>query len=455
MVKIYISSTYEDLKKEREAAAQVIRRLGHHPIYMEDYVAADKRPLEKCLDDVRSSDAYVGIFAWRYGFIPDGFAKSITHLEYEAAGQAGIPRLVFLLHDKASWPVEFVSTGADREKIDKFRADLKKERIISFFKNADELGGLVSAAISREFPPTKTAAPPCSSKPKLGSLVSKMIDRIPQVKDFMRFFREHSKKCPGRPQFYFIHGDEWQGHECLLERLMNTCLKEYAEEEWGREFATIKIDEVPWPKEGSLEDRVVHLKMNVMEKFAGFRETPDLSALSLARLSCFDKRPLVLIKHNIYSEKWDNHTQPLLSHYLEEFWAGMAGDEHEPMPRFLVFFNVRYRFLVEPGLLRKMFKRKAFSKELIRTLLENLSATSPGNCPCLLLRELTPIERDDVLDWFSEYDIFEFEADKKNCLEAIFREEERPVTSISWAKAEKALAEIVNEYRRLREEQLL
>ena len=37
MAKIYISYTYEDLKEERKAAAQAIRRLGHQEIGMEDY----------------------------------------------------------------------------------------------------------------------------------------------------------------------------------------------------------------------------------------------------------------------------------------------------------------------------------------------------------------------------------------------------------------------------------
>jgi hypothetical protein len=52
--------------------------LGHTAIAMEDYVAGDERPLDKCLEDVRACQAYVGIFAWRYGFIPNGYDKSIT-----------------------------------------------------------------------------------------------------------------------------------------------------------------------------------------------------------------------------------------------------------------------------------------------------------------------------------------------------------------------------------------
>jgi hypothetical protein len=67
MTKIYISLTYEDLKEYREAAGHALRRLDHHVVGMEDYVAADERPLDKCLKDVAACDVYVGIFAFRYG----------------------------------------------------------------------------------------------------------------------------------------------------------------------------------------------------------------------------------------------------------------------------------------------------------------------------------------------------------------------------------------------------
>jgi hypothetical protein len=57
MAKVYISSTYVDLKKEREAAAQAVRRLGHHAIAMEDYVAIEdsKAWLCNCLCAVQGS----------------------------------------------------------------------------------------------------------------------------------------------------------------------------------------------------------------------------------------------------------------------------------------------------------------------------------------------------------------------------------------------------------------
>ena len=68
--RIYISSTFSDLQAHREKVYRVLRQLGHDVIAMEDYVAADQRPLAKCLADVAACDLYVGIFAHRYGYVP-------------------------------------------------------------------------------------------------------------------------------------------------------------------------------------------------------------------------------------------------------------------------------------------------------------------------------------------------------------------------------------------------
>ena len=71
MARIYISSTFSDLQAHREKVYRVLRQLGHDVVAMEDYVAADERPLAKCLADVASCDLYIGIFAHRYGYVPE------------------------------------------------------------------------------------------------------------------------------------------------------------------------------------------------------------------------------------------------------------------------------------------------------------------------------------------------------------------------------------------------
>ena len=88
MAVIYLSSTYEDLKDWRQSVAVQLRAMRHTVIGMEDYAAADERPLDKCLADVEGCDIYIGIFAWRYGFIPqkdNPERQSITELEYRKA----------------------------------------------------------------------------------------------------------------------------------------------------------------------------------------------------------------------------------------------------------------------------------------------------------------------------------------------------------------------------------
>jgi hypothetical protein len=98
MARIYLSATYIDLKDHRAAVSRTLRKMRHDVVGKEDYAAADDRPLNHCRDDVAASDTYVGIFAWRCGFIPprdNPGKKSITGLEYLEAGKCGKPRLIF------------------------------------------------------------------------------------------------------------------------------------------------------------------------------------------------------------------------------------------------------------------------------------------------------------------------------------------------------------------------
>jgi hypothetical protein len=121
---------------------------------MEDYVAADQRPLERCLQDVAACDLYVGIFAWRYGYVPkvgNPERRSITELEYRHAGELHKPRLIFLLSPDAPWPTSAVDaiTGEEQAgaRIKDLRNELMGELLVSLFTNADDLANKVSVAV--------------------------------------------------------------------------------------------------------------------------------------------------------------------------------------------------------------------------------------------------------------------------------------------------------------------
>jgi hypothetical protein len=157
LARIYISSTFSDLREFREKAYRVLRSLSHDVIAMEDYVAADERPLDRCLADVAACDLYVGIIAHRYGYIPDHDnpeEQAITELEYRQAAAQKVPRLVFLLDPEAPWAPKhsdaFTGEGDRGGRIKAFRNELGRERLASFFSTADGLARDVSVAVTRQ-----------------------------------------------------------------------------------------------------------------------------------------------------------------------------------------------------------------------------------------------------------------------------------------------------------------
>jgi hypothetical protein len=150
MSRVYISSTYNDLAEFRDAVYRVLRKMRYDVIAMEDYLAADERPLDKCLADVTSCDSYVGIFAWRYGYIPPGRERSITELEYRHAGQHEISRFIFLLDRDAPWPPGNIDRGVSLERLESLREELQKNHTVQYFKDPNDLAASVAATFAGE-----------------------------------------------------------------------------------------------------------------------------------------------------------------------------------------------------------------------------------------------------------------------------------------------------------------
>lgn len=157
MATVYLSSTYEDLKDYRRAAFEALRKSGHHVIAMEDYVATDQRPVHKCLQDVRQADIYVGLFAFRYGYIPppeheNPRGLSITELEFRYADGLLKPCLTFVVKDTTPWPRSYDDARTAEDKgaqIEALRQYLLQEKLASSFSTPDELSTLVLAAVSK------------------------------------------------------------------------------------------------------------------------------------------------------------------------------------------------------------------------------------------------------------------------------------------------------------------
>jgi hypothetical protein len=148
LTKVYVSATFRDLEECRSAVMLALRRLRVEDVAMESYVAEDRRPVERCLADVAECDLYVGIFAWRYGFVPAGYDKSITELEYRHAEALGKPRLIFLLDEEAPWPRVHIDRGPDADQLEALRAELSDRHMCSTFTGPGDLAALVTAAVA-------------------------------------------------------------------------------------------------------------------------------------------------------------------------------------------------------------------------------------------------------------------------------------------------------------------
>ncbi|MDO9599911.1 MAG: DUF4062 domain-containing protein [Azoarcus sp.] len=164
---VYLSSSFNDLKSHREAVYKALNELtGVKVIAMEDYVARDDRPLAACLKDVGACDIYVGLFAWRYGFVPplaeNPEQRSITELELAAAHKK--PRLLFVLKADAPWPppmMDSVTGDNERgERIGALRKRLLDERLATEFADPVSLAKSVSNAVSNHLRTPSGRQPP-------------------------------------------------------------------------------------------------------------------------------------------------------------------------------------------------------------------------------------------------------------------------------------------------------
>ena len=154
MSKIYVSSTYVDLRDHRAATIGQLRRMQHAVTAMENYAARDESAAVACTGDVAASDLYVGLFAWRYGHIPkddNPHSLSVTEQEYQAAVDNEVPRLVFLLDEASSWPPLFLDAhtgdGDAGKRILAFRRRLAEERLANMFTSPDDLAAKVAASV--------------------------------------------------------------------------------------------------------------------------------------------------------------------------------------------------------------------------------------------------------------------------------------------------------------------
>lgn len=145
---VFVSSTQQDLREEREAVAKAILELGHIPIGMEMFSAADEQQWELIRRQIDQSDYYIVIIAHRYGSMAG--EVSYTEREFDYAATSKIPTLGFIITEDAPWPADQIEKDEHkRSPLNTFKEKVKG-RMVSFWRNADQLNTKVTVALSKQ-----------------------------------------------------------------------------------------------------------------------------------------------------------------------------------------------------------------------------------------------------------------------------------------------------------------
>ena len=147
-IPVFVASTYTDLMKHRGAVHEALEDLDVVIHGIEDFRAGSEDPLEACKEEIGRCRVFIGIFAMRYGTIPEGQDRSFIHYEYDEAQRLGLSSLICLI-DEDEYPIlpKYVDKGASSEKLEQFKAELRDKHTVEYFTAPETLKKTISEAV--------------------------------------------------------------------------------------------------------------------------------------------------------------------------------------------------------------------------------------------------------------------------------------------------------------------
>lgn len=144
-IQVFVSSTYLDMKEERQAAVQAILNAGHIPAGMELFAAGNESQWETIKQWIDESDAFMLILGGRYGSLEPDSQKSYIELEYRYAMDTGKP-----LFSVVASEIALEGKTVETENIDKYKAfkDLVLSKICRHFDDPKDIKEAVHQTLS-------------------------------------------------------------------------------------------------------------------------------------------------------------------------------------------------------------------------------------------------------------------------------------------------------------------
>jgi Domain of unknown function (DUF4062) len=136
---IFVSSTYSDLRDEREKVIHELTRIGYIAVGMEQFPATDEEQLEYIQKIIDESDYYVVIVRGKYGSLAsDGI--SFTEKECDYALETKKPVLAFLFKNPGQLKVDETDDDPEKaQKLSAFKRKLEERRIVKYWESGEQL----------------------------------------------------------------------------------------------------------------------------------------------------------------------------------------------------------------------------------------------------------------------------------------------------------------------------
>src|SRR5439155_19786328 len=148
-MKVFLSSTYEDLREYPVKAAQAIERLGQHGVRMEVFGARPGDATGVCREEIEASDAFLGIYAHRYGHVPAASSISITEQEFDFAQERRKPTFCFLVDDEFPWSPKLIEGDPGQSKLKLFKQRVAATVVRDTFTTPDDLAYKIASSLGR------------------------------------------------------------------------------------------------------------------------------------------------------------------------------------------------------------------------------------------------------------------------------------------------------------------
>ncbi|MBC8032160.1 MAG: DUF4062 domain-containing protein [Pyrinomonadaceae bacterium] len=148
-MKVFLSSTYVDLRDYRNKAAEAIERLDQQVGRMEVFGARPDEPQAASLGEIDTCDIFVGIYAHRYGYKPPGSDISITQAEFRYAQSLGKSSFCFVVNDDQPWSPQMIEDEPGKSSLRAFKTEIGTGLVTEKFTTPDDLALKIATSLGR------------------------------------------------------------------------------------------------------------------------------------------------------------------------------------------------------------------------------------------------------------------------------------------------------------------